>query len=286
MANAITLAKEYIALLDKAYAYGAKTSVLDVAPALVKAGANAGEFNLQRLALVGLGNYSKTDGPPAGDVTATWETHSYSYDRGRKFTVDAVDDLEAMGVFANVASEFIRRYVTPEVDAVRMAVLATAATSKVDGDLDTATDWVDALNVAMNTLDDYEVPEDDRILFITGAGRRLVTNAARDAATTDALDRCTVVTIPQGRFYTTCTLDAGATASAGGFTNAGHKINFMVVDKSSCFTDAKHTSVKVFTPEENQTSDGYMFHYRLYHDAFPYAERVNGIYVQYEDAVS
>lgn len=286
MANAITLAKEYIALLDKAYAYGSKTSVLDVAPALVKAGANAGEFNLQRLALVGLGDYSKTDGPPVGDVTATWETHSYTYDRGRKFYVDAVDDVEAMSVFANVASEFLRRYVTAEIDAVRMAVLATAAGTKVDGDLDTAAEWVAALNTAMDTLDNYEVPEDQRILFIAAAGRRLVTNAARDAVTTDALDRCQVVTMPQGRFYTTCTTNAGATASVGGYTNAGSKINFMVVDKSACFTDAKHTSVKVFSPEENQTSDSYAFHYRIYHDAFPYAERVNGIYVQYEAAIS
>ena len=91
MANSIGLAKEYLDILDAEYKNASKTSVLDVVPALVKASPNAGTFYIRQLALVGLGDYSKTTGPPAGDVTNTWLPHTYDFDRGRKFDVDALD---------------------------------------------------------------------------------------------------------------------------------------------------------------------------------------------------
>jgi len=288
MANNIGRASKYIKLLDKVYKRGSLTSVLDVAPALVKAAEEAGTFYVQTLALVGLGDYSKTNGPPAGDVTAAWVAHTYDEDRGRKFTVDAANDLEAMGVFGNIAGEFLRRYVTPEIDAYRMATIATAAGTDVAADLSTAADWVSALNTGMNTLDEAEVPDGNKVLFITPTGSRLIRNAATTAATTDALDRCQVVEIPQARFYTAIDLNAGATGSAGGYTknSLAENINFMIMDKGSCFADAKHTSIKTITPEVNQTSDSYVYHYRIYHDAFVYGQRVDGIYVHTSAEVS
>ena len=95
MANSIGLASKYLKVLDKVFKLGAMTSDLDVAPALVKAAEEAGTFYVQTLALVGLGDYSKTLGPPVGDVTAAWVAHTYDEDRARKFAVDAVDDIEA-----------------------------------------------------------------------------------------------------------------------------------------------------------------------------------------------
>ncbi len=280
MANAITLAKEYIAYLDKVYKLAAKTSVLDVAPQMVKAAANAGEFNVQKLALVGLGTYSKTDGPPSGDVTLTWETKTYAYDRGRKFNLDAVDEMEAMGAFGNVASEFLRTKVVPEIDAVRIARLAgTSGITSASADLADAAAWVAALNVAQNTLDDNEVPEENRALFITPTGLRLVQTAASTAAKTDVLDRAQVITMPHPRFHEEVALNSGASAAAGGFAGYGSHINFLLMDKGAAFADAKHTSIKYFSPQENQTSDAWVFHYRIFHDCFVYENKVKGIYV-------
>lgn len=45
----------------------------------------------------------------AGDVTLTNETVSFNYDRGRVFTVDAMDDEETAGIaFGRLAGEFVR----------------------------------------------------------------------------------------------------------------------------------------------------------------------------------
>ena len=288
MANSIGLASKYTDIFDKVYKEASKTSILDAAPSQVKASANAGTFYVRSLTLVGLGDYSKTAGPPAGDTTNAWVPHTYDFDRGRKFDVDAVDDIEAMGVFGLIADEFIRRYVTPEIDATRFEVLAGAAGNTVNADLSSAANWVTALNLALNTLADAEVPDDDLLLFITATGARLVRNAAPTAATTDALDRATVIEVPQTRFYTDVTLNAGATGSAGGYTQASgaEEINFLMMDRKAAFADAKHNPTKVITPQVNQTSDSYVYHYRIYHDCFPYGNKTDGIYVHTEAAIS
>ena len=94
--------------------------------------------------------------------------------------------------------------------------------------------------------------------------------------------------MPQTRFYTAIDMNAGATGSAGGYTkNAlAEDLNLVLMDKGAAFVDAKHTSIKVITPEVNQTSDAYVYHYRLYHDAFVYGQKVNGIYVHTSAEVS
>ena len=126
------------------------------------------------------------------------------------------------------------------------------------------------------------------VLFITAVVARLVRNAARDAATTGALERCQVVEIPQTRFYDAITTNAGATGSAGGYTKASgaEDLNFLMMDKGAAFVDAKHNPIKVITPALNQTTDSYVFHYRLYHDAFVYGQKTDGIYVHKDDDVS
>ena len=49
----------------------------------------------------------------------------FNYDRGRKFSVDAMDNEETAGLaFGKLASEFIRTKAVPEMDAVRFASYA------------------------------------------------------------------------------------------------------------------------------------------------------------------
>ena len=42
---------------------------------------------------------------------------------------------------------------------------------------------------------------------------------------------------------------------------------------------SEHAALKVFTPEENQTTDGWLIQYRIYHDAFVYANKLDGVYL-------
>lgn len=120
MPNAITLAKQFVPILDEIYKVASLTSKLDGNPDLVRAGANANELIIPKLSMQGLGAYSRNSGYVNGDVTLTNETVACNFDRGRMFNVDAMDNLETAGIaFGRLAGEFIRTKVVPELDAFR-----------------------------------------------------------------------------------------------------------------------------------------------------------------------
>ena len=89
--------------------------------------------------------------------------------------------------------------------------------------------------------------------------------------------------MPQTRFYTAIDQYDGKSENekAGGFVKdtTGKNINFMVIHKPAVIQYSKHIVSKVVSPEENQTSDGWMFFYRSYGLADVYDNKVKGIYL-------
>ena len=125
MANTITLRKQYSTLLDEVYKKASLTAVLDGPNDLVQEGANANEILIPKMSMQGLADYNKQTGYVAGDVTLEYETKKCTYDRGRMFTVDAMDNIETAGIaFGRLSGEFLRTKVVPELDAWRLASYA------------------------------------------------------------------------------------------------------------------------------------------------------------------
>lgn len=298
MANSITKFKRYIDKLDEVYKQSAKTSVLDGDNTLVQMGANANEIVIPKISMDGLGDYSRNGGYIDGDVTLTNETVTFNYDRGRAFTVDAMDNEETAGIaFGKLASEFVRTKVVPELDAFRFAQYAgTSGISKVSAGatLSTGADVILALRAATTKMDEDEVPMENRILFITPTLDGLI----QDMDTTksrEVINRFSEkILVPQSRFYTAITLydgktdtssqDSGVNQKIGGYVkaSAGKDINFMVIHKPALLQYTKHTVSKVITPEENQTADAYKFPYRAYGLADVYENKVAGIYLHHK----
>ena len=76
----------------------------------------------------GLGNYSRSNGYPKGDVTATWESMKLTEERGKEISVDRMDNEESLGMtFGAVTGTFMRDWVIPELDAYRFAKYASTA---------------------------------------------------------------------------------------------------------------------------------------------------------------
>ena len=286
MANSIALFKQYIDLLDEVYKNASTTASLDISGDLVKAGANAKEILIPKMTLDGLADYSRSGGYIAGDVKLEMETVSFNFDRGRKFTVDAMDNEETAGVaFGKLASEFIRSKVAPELDAFRYATYSgiSGIGTTTGAALSTGADVLTALVTAQNAMDEAEVPETERELHITPTLYNLVysvdTNKSKEVL--NSFSR--IVKVPQTRFYTAIDQYDGTTENekAGGFVKAttGKNINFMVIHKPAVIQYSKHIVSKVVSPEENQTSDGWMFFYRSYGLADVYDNKVKGIYL-------
>lgn len=283
MANSIQLFQKYIALLDEVYQLSSKSSILDGDASLVQAGKNTNEIIIPKMSLDGLADYSRNSGYVKGDVTLTYETVKFNYDRGRKFVVDAMDDEETAGIaFGKLSSEFIRTKVVPEMDAFRFATYAALdGIGSATGTLADGAAVITALRAAANKMDEDEVPSEQRVLFITPTLRGMIDDLDTSKSKEVLSKFSSVVEVPQSRFNTEIELLDGTTSGEeiGGFRATGSDINFMVVHTPAILQYPKHTVNKIITPEANQDSDGWMFFYRAYGLADAYENKVAGIYV-------
>lgn len=300
MANSITKFKKYVPLLDEVYKQAALTSVLDSDASLAQEGANANEIIIPKIDMDALGDYDRNSGYTNGDVTLTNETVKFNYERGRMFSVDAMDNEETAGIaYGKLASEFIRTKVAPEGDAFRFATYAgTSSISKVatPATLSTGADVISALRAATNEMDEDEVTYERRYLFITPTLKGLIDDLD-NTKSKEVLSRFEqVILVPQTRFYTAIDMLDGkssgetkggykrhAKGSETGDTN-GADINFMIIQKDAVMQYNKHIAPKVVTPEQNQTADAWKFGYRKYGLADVYENKVAGIYLHHKAA--
>ncbi|MBR0318906.1 MAG: hypothetical protein IJQ86_06420 [Spirochaetia bacterium] len=294
MANQIAKFKKYIDLLDEVYKLESKTAVLESDATLARAGANTNEIVIPKLSMDGLGDYDRNSGYVKGNVNMTYETVAFNYDRGRKFTVDSMDNEETAGLaFGKLSSEFIRVKVAPEQDAFRFAKYAGAAGTKVSGTLSTGTDVLDALRAASAAMDEAEVPVDKRYLFITPTLMTAVRGVDTNKSTEILAKFAGIVEVPQVRFYTAIDLLDGTTAgeedggyrkhvSAGAQDEAGKDINFLIAEKSAVMQYTKHGVNKAISPDDNSDADAWIFNFREYGLADVYENKTAGIYLHHK----
>ena len=297
MPNVIELAKQFVPLLDETYQNASLTSDLDGAAELARQGANANELIIPMLSMQGLADYSRNSGYVNGDVSLTNETVKCNFDRGRMFSVDTMDNLETAGIaFGRLAGEFIRTKVVPELDAFRFACYAgKSGISKVatGATLADGATVLKAIRAANDQMDEDEVPQEGRYLYITptlmGMVQDLDTTKSREVLSNFAK----LVKVPQTRFYTaieqksgkvTGSGDSTVDETAGGYVKAAaaKDINFMIIHKAAVIQFPKHIAPKIITPEANQDADAYKFGYRNVGIADLYQNKLAGVYLHHK----
>ena len=280
MANAITLRKQYSTLLDEVYKLTSLTAVLDGPNDLVQEGANANEILIPKMSMQGLADYNKQTGYVAGDVTLEYETKKCTYDRGRMFTVDAMDNIESAGIaFGRLSGEFLRTQVVPELDAWRLASYAqisgvtTVSAALADGKAALA-----ALRTARGKIENAEANLATCYLFINPTVLGMIEDLDTTASKKAIEGFAGIIKVPQGRFYNKVTLTA---SGAGGYAKAsgGLDMNFLIVDKQAAIQFQKRTVSKIITPEANQDADAWKFGYRTVGIAECKDNKKDGIYV-------
>ena len=288
----IALAAKYQPILDEVYKNASLTAFMDAKTKPVNFG-GAAAVNVFKTSMVGLGNYARSTGYPVGDVTGAWETLTLTKERGRAFSIDRMDDEETLGMaFGTLAGEFIRTQVAPELDAYRFSTYASTTGIQEVATPAALTDGAKVLaafDVAMGKLDEKEVPAEGRKLFISSSCYNLLKGQLTRTLSTETsadrrvfeIDGVEVIPVPQTRFYKGITLVDGSSAATGGYSkteNTGKNINFLLLHPSAVLQVTKLDSLKVFSPEVNQAADAWLIQYRIYHDAFVYANKKEGIY--------
>jgi hypothetical protein len=277
--------------LDEVYKLSSLTAALESPAELARAGANAREILLPKMDLVGLGDYNRSTGYALGDVTLSYQTHTFNFERGRKFSLDAMDNEESQGVLVGrLLGEYVRTKVVPELDAFRFAKFSQEAAAAdighfVAANLTNGVATIAAIRGGLTKLDDAEVPPEGRFLFITptllGQIEDLKTDESRAV-----LAGLTVVKVPQTRFYTNIAQNAGATAGAGGFTftnNTSSNINFMLVSNTAPVVFTKHLVSDILSPDVNPDADAWVMKYRSYGLAEVLENKIQGIFVHREN---
>ncbi len=287
MANSIELANKFLPVIDDIYKADAATTALDT-QTMDFGGVN--EVKVLKVSTTGLGDYSRSTGYPKGDVTAGWETMKLSEERGKEISIDRMDNEETLGmVFGSVTGNFMREWVIPELDAYRFAKYAsTAGISSATAATLTKDNIITAIDEATAVMDGNEVPQEGRILYVN-SDLKPALNAAlsrqwgSDSEANTVLsgyNGMKIVYVPKTRFYTKITLNDGS--SAWGYAKDdtdGKAINFMMIHPSAVVQTKKFSLPKIFTPDENQKMDAWLFQFRLYHDCFVYDNKKSGIYL-------
>lgn len=289
MANTIALAKNYTSILDEVYCNASVTADLTSDNTMVRAGANANEIIYPQISVSGLGDYSRNSGYTDGSVNLEWITTKFNYDRGTKISVDVMDNEESRDIaFTMAGSELMRTKVAPEADAFVFATLAgTAGISKATpATYADATEFLNALIVAKNKMDEDEVPEEGRILYATPT----LMNGVMALDTTKSREILNSFTVkkkvPQSRFYTAIDLLDGKSPSeeAGHYKKAteGKDINFMIIHKPAVIKFDKHTVSDIIPASANPSADADIAKYRKYGIVDVFKNKVAGIYLSHK----
>lgn len=282
----IALAKNYTDLLDEVFKLASVTSDLTGDIAMTRAGQNANEIMYPEIETSGLGDYSRTTGYPDGSVSVGWKSAQFNYDRGVKIQIDAMDDQETFNIAAGKAGADLQRTrVAPEADAFTFATLAglEGVTAPAAADLDTTAKFLAALRVAVDQMDNDEVPAEGRYLYATPT----LINGIQDLDTTKSKaifdGFAKVIKVPKTRFISAIELLSGRAddSYAGHYKPAsGAKwLNFMIVYKPALIKYDKHVASALIPPELNQQADAYLLKYRKYGIVDAYENQRAGIYV-------
>jgi hypothetical protein len=305
MANTIAYAQVLQSALDKVATQELLTGWMDRNAGKVKY--NGGkEVKIPMISTDGLGDYSRgsANGYAGGDIKFEYKTYEMTQDRGRKFTLDAMDvgETNFVATAGNVMGEFQRTHVTPEIDAYRLSALAQVA-AKSD-------------NVKYSySLDEETIIREIKLgikkIRENGYNGQLVCHLTYDAimavenkmlgqlssvtfsqggidTTVPAIDKVALIETPQNRMYSAIKLNDGVTSGQekGGYVKAENATNvhFIIVPVDVPVAVTKQDLMRIFDPETNQQANAWAMDYRRYHDLWVLENKENSVYACFEGA--
>lgn len=286
MENNLEFSKKFLGILDDIYKESSITQGMDTGKKLDFTGVN--EVKVRKVDTSGLGDYSRKNGYPKGGINVSWETMTLTEERGAELSMDRMDNEEVANSFGDATGRFMRDWVAPELDAFRFAKYASAnGISKATPAILTKDDIIAEIDEAIRQLNADEIPMSGRILYINSDLQPLLNNAlARSWGSQSTVS--TILTnyngipikyVPPTRFYSEIVLNDGSTDWGYKKSESGKNINFMLIYPEAIVQVMKLAIPKIFTPDENQIIDKWVFQFRLYHDAFVYENKAKGIYL-------
>ena len=312
--NTLAMATKMTEELDKAIVQKAVTGFL-ADNALGAKFVGAKTVSIPDVVMDGLGDYDRDGGFPQGGVTVARKTYTLTMDRGLTFQIDAQDNDEVgvANLAGQVAGEFVRTKVVPEVDAYVLSKLAALANTKshtvsIGSGSTLEADCYKMFNKAlMGVQEACGFDGTELVAFVsptfwaalnnsTAFTRQILTSDfKRGELTTQvkSINGCALLPVSSDRmknsftFYdgkTDTSASSGTNQKPGGFVPAsGAKgVGLIIVPKNIGGLVKKTEKVRIFAPGENLTADAYKIDYRIYFDMLVPKKREGAVYAYIE----
>lgn len=266
------------------------------------------EIKVPMMSTDGLGDYDREQGYVDGTVNLSYQTLKLTQDRGRAFTLDAMDVNEANFIAnaTSVMAAFQREKVIPEIDAYRYSAIGSGAitNSRASGGYTAAADTV--LSALLDDIARVQDEVGEIPLVITMAapiasmmaqskdiGKMLdVTDFAQGDITTRvrSIDGYPIIRVPSARMLTSYVLNDGKTSGQekGGFTPAtdAKHINWIICPRTVPIGISKTDVMRIFDPQTYQKANAWRIDYRKFHDLFVLQNKWNTIWVNIKEALA
>lgn len=275
------------------------------------------EIKIPKISMDGLADYDRANGFNEGSVTLEYETKTMTQDRGRSFSLDAmdVDETNFVANATNVMGTFQATKVIPEIDAYRyskiasLAIAATTAESStlelaVGGNTITAANVLEKLKADIAYVQDIVGEDVPLVISMSALIASLLDQSEKVSKyidTTDfkkgdlttkvkSIDEIPIIKVPSARLKTAYTFNDGKTSgqTKGGFVAAtgAKNINWMITPRTAPIAVNKTDKIRIFDPNVNQKGDAWKLDYRKYHDLWVMDEALKLCRVNIKEALA
>lgn len=223
------------------------------------------------------------------EVDNSWEPKTLEHDREFRTLLDPVDvdETNMAATIANATMVFNDEQKIPELDKYMASKLFTEFEDLGGTADETVLDETNILTVfddLMTEMDEDEVPEEGRILYITPEVYKSLKNAEQVARYVrvdqntgtvnrgvQRLEDVQIVRVPSSRMKTAYDFTQGAVADG-----AALQINMMLIHPASIIAPMKYEFVSLDEPSA-KTGGKYLYYERSYWDVFIIERKLGGV---------
>lgn len=242
---------------------------------------------------ISVGGFVDVDRDVVGSFTRRaendWETKTIEHDREFRTLVDPqdIDETNLALSIANITRVFNDEQKIPEMDKYAASKLYSEFTTYA-GVADTTvineSNVLDVFDDFMSEMDDSEVPQEGRLLYVTSKVNKALKQADKLQRTIDvaggstavnrnvhSLDSVQIVVVPSSRMKTAYDFTDGAVPDV-----TAKQINMILVHPASVITPQKYEFVSLDAPAA-ATGGKYLYFERKYWDIFAIEKKIPGI---------
>lgn len=255
----------------------------------------ARNIRIPRMDLAGYQDHNRAGGWNRQQIDTDFEVKTLMHDRDVEFYVDAmdVDETNQIVSAANITNTFVTEHAVPELDCFRYSKIFTEYVGLGGQPDDTLLDPDNILQVydqMMENMDEAEVPEEGRLLYVTPAVHTLlkqasemmriiqVTNNNRGITrAVRSLDDVRIIKVPSVRMMTAYDFTVGAVPGP-----LAKQINMILVHPSAILAPIKHRAIYLWPPGTHTGGDGWLYQNRSYTDLFLIERKFGGVQINVE----